>query len=349
MLDRQSLCILPYSRQLSHRTSNVFCERICNQWKWTRPTQNPTTKSNIFLPKMTTSFLKLECHIATPGNICLAWQKKNTNTNTSQKVKPTKKKEKTLRDNSCKQKKTNITLKTMSHFFNVVRQTSFGKNRKTCPQKKSAKIFSLRLPLVAFTVSQTATIQSAWSKHWCQQNLEISVSSLEIMAVCFFDGCGFACTIGSDHCHSADLGHSQASCEEQSCSSRGPGVGNVNFMISLLSSKYDLFSEYLSTNKWGHRPFSLLEVFNLLSWKSMLWVHIISQNGEKHDVVKHEHVGIHQLGCAQLHLLLFHTSCWCIMLKSLTKSWYAFWASSSVRMISDSVVLARPSTWWSDP
>ena len=33
-------------------------------------------------------------------------------------------------------------------------------------------------------------------------------------------------------------------------------------------------------------------------------MHIISQHGEKHDVVKHEHVGIHQLGCAQLHLHL---------------------------------------------
>jgi hypothetical protein len=28
----------------------------------------------------------------------------------------------------------------------------------------------------------------------------------------------------------------------------GPGVGKVNFMTSLLNSKYDLFSGYLSTN-----------------------------------------------------------------------------------------------------
>merc|ERR1719361_1336424 len=66
--------------------------------------------------------------------------------------------------------------------------------------------------------------------------------------------------------------------------SRAPGSGKVNRMVSLLSSKYAFFSGYFSTNCVRHLPFSPLKVFSLRSWKSMMWVHILSRNGEKCEV-----------------------------------------------------------------
>mmetsp|Transcript_39412 Transcript_39412/g.91021 ORF Transcript_39412/g.91021 Transcript_39412/m.91021 type:complete len:230 (+) Transcript_39412:1026-1715(+) len=64
----------------------------------------------------------------------------------------------------------------------------------------------------------------------------------------------------------------------------GPGSGKVNFMISLESSKYAFFSGYFSTNCVKVCPFVPLNVFNFLSWKSMMWVHILSKNGVKWEV-----------------------------------------------------------------
>mmetsp|Transcript_21142 Transcript_21142/g.65987 ORF Transcript_21142/g.65987 Transcript_21142/m.65987 type:complete len:233 (-) Transcript_21142:898-1596(-) len=66
--------------------------------------------------------------------------------------------------------------------------------------------------------------------------------------------------------------------------SMAPGSGKVNFMISLLSSKYAFFSGYFSTNCVSVWPFSPLKVFSLRSWKSMMCVHILSRKGEKCDV-----------------------------------------------------------------
>merc|ERR1712050_78128 len=63
-----------------------------------------------------------------------------------------------------------------------------------------------------------------------------------------------------------------------------PGSGKVNFMTSLLSSKYAFFSGYFSTNCVKHLPFSPLNVLSFLSWKSMMCVHILSRKGEKCDV-----------------------------------------------------------------
>merc|ERR1740138_1598905 len=66
--------------------------------------------------------------------------------------------------------------------------------------------------------------------------------------------------------------------------SMAPGSGNTNFMISSLSSKYDFFSGYFSTNCVRVLPFSPLNVLSLRSWKSMMWVHILSRKGEKCEV-----------------------------------------------------------------
>merc|ERR1719230_1586167 len=66
--------------------------------------------------------------------------------------------------------------------------------------------------------------------------------------------------------------------------SMAPGSGKTNFMTSLLSSKYDFLSGYFSTNCVKQRPFVPLKVFNLRSWKSMIWVHILSRKGEKCEV-----------------------------------------------------------------
>merc|ERR1712127_933035 len=66
--------------------------------------------------------------------------------------------------------------------------------------------------------------------------------------------------------------------------SMGPGSGKVNFMDSLLNSKYAFFSGYFSTNSVRTVPFVPLKVFNLRSWKSMMWVHILSKKGEKCEV-----------------------------------------------------------------
>merc|ERR1712232_625483 len=63
-----------------------------------------------------------------------------------------------------------------------------------------------------------------------------------------------------------------------------PGSGKVNFMTSLLNSKYAFFSGYFSTNCVKHLPFSPLNVLSFLSWKSMMWVHILSKKGEKCEV-----------------------------------------------------------------
>merc|ERR1719221_2116470 len=63
-----------------------------------------------------------------------------------------------------------------------------------------------------------------------------------------------------------------------------PGSGNTNFITSLLSSKYAFFSGYFSTNCVSVLPFVPLNVFNLRSWKSMMYVHILSRKGEKCDV-----------------------------------------------------------------
>merc|ERR1719476_315567 len=64
----------------------------------------------------------------------------------------------------------------------------------------------------------------------------------------------------------------------------GPGSGNVNRMVSLLSSKYAFFSGNFSTNMVKVWPLTPLKVLNLRSWKSMMWVHILSKKGEKWDV-----------------------------------------------------------------
>merc|ERR1712232_600527 len=64
----------------------------------------------------------------------------------------------------------------------------------------------------------------------------------------------------------------------------GPGSGNANFIVSLLSSKYDFLSGYFSTNWVNVVPLVPLNVFNFLSWKSMMCVHILSKNGEKCEV-----------------------------------------------------------------
>merc|ERR1719335_1308609 len=66
--------------------------------------------------------------------------------------------------------------------------------------------------------------------------------------------------------------------------SSGPGTGKVKAMVSLLSSKYAFFSGYFSTNWLRVLPFSPLKVFSLRSWKSMMWVHILSKKGLKCEV-----------------------------------------------------------------
>merc|ERR1712151_444417 len=66
--------------------------------------------------------------------------------------------------------------------------------------------------------------------------------------------------------------------------SMAPGSGNTNFITSLLSSKYDFFSGYFSTNSVSTVPFVPLKVLSLRSWKSMMWVHILSRKGEKCEV-----------------------------------------------------------------
>merc|ERR1712070_367666 len=66
--------------------------------------------------------------------------------------------------------------------------------------------------------------------------------------------------------------------------SRAPGAGKENFMISSLNWKYFAFSGCFSTNCVRHLPFSPLNIFNFLSWKSMMCVHILSRNGEKCEV-----------------------------------------------------------------
>merc|ERR1719420_1542084 len=66
--------------------------------------------------------------------------------------------------------------------------------------------------------------------------------------------------------------------------SMAPGVGNVNFITSLLSSKYAFFSGYFSTNLVRHEPFSPLNVFSFRSWKSIMCVHILSRKGVKCEV-----------------------------------------------------------------
>merc|ERR1719191_1774220 len=66
--------------------------------------------------------------------------------------------------------------------------------------------------------------------------------------------------------------------------SMGPGAGNVNAMVSLVSSKYAFLSGNCSTNVDRHDPFVPLKVFSFLSWKSMMWVHILSRKGEKWEV-----------------------------------------------------------------
>merc|ERR1719284_1451854 len=63
-----------------------------------------------------------------------------------------------------------------------------------------------------------------------------------------------------------------------------PGSGNTNFITSLLSSKYAFFSGNFSTNCVRVVPFVPLKVFSLRSWKSMMWVHILSRKGEKCEV-----------------------------------------------------------------
>merc|ERR1719387_2540876 len=66
--------------------------------------------------------------------------------------------------------------------------------------------------------------------------------------------------------------------------SRGPGTGKVKAMVSLLSSKYAFFSGYFYTNWLRVEPFSPLKVFSFRSWKSMMWVHILSKKGLKCEV-----------------------------------------------------------------
>merc|ERR1719502_534518 len=66
--------------------------------------------------------------------------------------------------------------------------------------------------------------------------------------------------------------------------SRGPGAGKVKAIVSFESSKYAFFSGYFSTNWLRHLPFSPLKVFSFRSWKSMMWVHILSRKGEKCEV-----------------------------------------------------------------
>merc|ERR1719305_502292 len=63
-----------------------------------------------------------------------------------------------------------------------------------------------------------------------------------------------------------------------------PGSGKVNFMTSLLSSKYAFLSGYFSTNCVRHLPLSPLKVLSFRSWKSIMCVHILSRKGEKCDV-----------------------------------------------------------------
>merc|ERR1719408_995775 len=63
-----------------------------------------------------------------------------------------------------------------------------------------------------------------------------------------------------------------------------PGSGKVNFMTSLLSSKYAFFSGCFSTNCVRHLPLSPLKVLSFRSWKSIMCVHILSRKGEKCDV-----------------------------------------------------------------
>merc|ERR1712096_281234 len=45
-----------------------------------------------------------------------------------------------------------------------------------------------------------------------------------------------------------------------------PGSGNAKAMVSLLSSKYDFFSGYFSTNEVKQVPLTPLYVLNLRSW-----------------------------------------------------------------------------------
>merc|ERR1719262_1735416 len=67
--------------------------------------------------------------------------------------------------------------------------------------------------------------------------------------------------------------------------SKGPGAGKVNAIVSLESSKYAFFSGYFSTNWLRHFPFSVpLKVFSFRSWKSMIWVHMLSRKGLKWEV-----------------------------------------------------------------
>merc|ERR1740138_247944 len=66
--------------------------------------------------------------------------------------------------------------------------------------------------------------------------------------------------------------------------SMGPGSGKVNFMISSLSSKYDFFSGYFSTNCVKQVPLIPLKVLSFRSWKSMMCVHILSRKEVKCEV-----------------------------------------------------------------
>merc|ERR1711998_8238 len=67
--------------------------------------------------------------------------------------------------------------------------------------------------------------------------------------------------------------------------SSGPGTGKVKRICSLESSKYAFFSGYFSTKCVRVFPFSVpLKVLSFLSWKSMMWVHILSRKGLKWEV-----------------------------------------------------------------
>merc|ERR1712151_149990 len=112
--------------------------------------------------------------------------------------------------------------------------------------------------------------------------------------------------------------------------SMAPGSGNTNFITSLLSSKYDFFSGYFSTNCVKALPFSPLNVFSLRSWKSMMWVHILSRKGEKCDVQMI--LPGNDSNQSSSHLML-STSRWPVGSSSISTSAFMSWAAHNCMFI----------------
>merc|ERR1740121_2958151 len=103
-----------------------------------------------------------------------------------------------------------------------------------------------------------------------------------------------------------------------------PGSGDENFITSLLSSKYAFFSGYFSTNWVSVWPLTPLNVFSFRSWKSMMWVHILSKKGEKCEVQMM--LPEKDSNQSSSHLML-STSRWPVGSSSISTSAFMSWAA----------------------